>query len=485
MKFRFLILLFLSGCMVGPNYKVPEMEMPGSFVEQDGAEQVSDGELCNWWKQFEDPLLDAFIEEAAQNNYNYLIALEQIVEARSAYQVQSSYLWPEIDMTAIANRERFSQTLTSSIASAQSFAQGVVGNQIGSTNTNPVRNFFQIGFDAIWELDIWGKFRRGKQAALDEWEKSIFSASDVLITLIAEVARDYVMIRSLQVQIDLLQKRIQADARELELQKVLFNAGLDNEIDVEAQISALETDKAQLPILETSLKQMIYSFAILLGKEPENLAHAFDETLPIPVFLGKVPAGLPSELLRRRPDIRAAERELAAQTELIGVAISGLFPAFLLTGDGVGMESNQISNLFQHRSTYWTIGPSMNWDLIDWGRTLGQIDISKSNQRQALLTYKNTVISALQDVEGALVAFFEEQKRNRDLSEKFGADMRSLVLTEDLFHAGLDSEIQQLAALKTAIDSETLLVQSNQAIASDLISLYKALGGNWECTPTP
>lgn len=477
-----LLLILLGGCMVGPKYNAPQLEMPQQFAE--GMAPLTDAELLQWWKQFGDPTLDSLIETVIAGNYDFRIAVEQIIEARAQLQIQSSFLWPTIDLTATAIRQRFSQNLFTTASNAEAFASGRAASGIGAMTGPPVQNFFQIGFDAVWELDFWGKFRRGKQAAYDQWEASQFLADNVMLTVVAEAARDYVSIRSLQQQIELLKKKIAADVRELELMQVLFDAGLDNEIQIQTQIAALETDRSQLPVLETSLKQLIYALAVLMGKQPESCSHAFDEVRPLPIFSGKVPAGLPSDLLRRRPDIRASERQLAAATEQIGIAVSGLFPSISLTGNDYGFESNKLHKLFNRKSSIWGIGPSINWDLIDFGKTTGQIDVANSLQRQALLSYEQTVISALQDVEGALVAYFEEQKRNEDLVEQTAADTRTLALTEDLLQAGLVSQLQELAALKTLLNAQITQIQSDQAVASDLISLYKALGGNWTCSST-
>lgn len=480
------ILLFLTGCMVGPKYCPPEVAMPANFTEQPENEPITDADLRCWWKQFEDPLLDSLIEMASSGNFDLRIAIEQIVEARAQYKIEGSYLWPEIDLNAVANRNRYSQNIFTTASSATSFASGNSANVArGSMFGPPIQNFFQVGFDAIWELDFWGKFRRGKQAAYEQWEASEFNAQNVLITVISEVARDYVSIRSLQQQIMWTKKKIDTDYRELELTRVLYDAGLDSQIDVNALIATLESDLATLPVLETSLKTTIYSLAVLLGKQPEEFAHEFDEVMPIPVALGKVPAGLPSDLLRRRPDIRQAERQLAAATEQIGIAVAGLFPHIALTGNGYGRESNLARNLFTFPSTYWTIGPSVNWDLIDFGRTRGQIAVANSMQRQSLISYEQIVTNALLDVEGALVSFFEEQKRNLYLNNQAATNLDTFQLSEDLFKAGLANEITALEALKTLIDSEITFTQSKQALVSDLIALYKALGGDWQCSYTP
>jgi outer membrane protein, multidrug efflux system len=479
-------LILLSGCMVGPKYGKPEIAMPSAFVENKEDAPCTDEELCNWWKQFGDPLLDSLIEEAAQKNFDLRIAIEQIIEARAQYRIQGSYLWPEFDLNAVATRSRYSQNIFTTASTATSFASGKESSvSRGSMFGPPVQNFFQVGFDAIWELDFWGKFRRGKQAAFDQWEASELNAQNVLITIISEVARDYVSIRSLQLQIEWTKNKILADKRELDLAKVLFEAGLDNQIQVDAFIATLESDQATLPILESSLKTTLYALAVLLGRQPENLADAFDEIRAIPSGLGKVPAGLPADLLRRRPDVKQAERQLAAATEQIGVAVAGLFPHITLTGNGYGFESNHLKNWFTHPSSYWTIGPNINWDIIDFGKTRGQIAVANAVQKQALLNYEQIVITSLQDVEGALVSYFEEQKRNLHLNDQADANRNSFRLTEDQFRAGLTDELAVLDTIKTLIDTEITLTQSNQALVSDLIALYKALGGNWTCSSTP
>lgn len=487
--FALLMLFALAGCMVGPNYHRPETAMPSSFEEKQDTQMATDEDLCQWWKQFNDPLLDSLIEEAVKANYDLRIAIEQIVEARAQYKIQGSFLWPEIDLNATANRSRFSQNLITSSSSATSTASGASPSSVVSSDAistpGTIQNFFQVGFDSIWELDFWGKFRRGKQAAFDLWEASKDTAQNVLITVVSEVARDYVAIRSLQEQIELTERKIWADEKQLELAQVLFEAGLDNQIQVESFLATLDADRATLPVLQTSLKQTIYALAILLGKQPEGFAAEFEPRTPIPIASGMVPAGLPSDLLRRRPDIRVAERQLAAATEQIGVAVADLFPHISLTGNTYGFESNKQNKWLIASSRYWNIGPSLNWDLIDFGRTRNQIAVNNSLQRQALLTYEQTVIASLQDVEGALVAYFEEQKREVDFENQVEANERSLTLTEDLFEAGLVDESQVLAALKTLIDSENSLVQSQQALTSDLIALYKALGGEWECFSSP
>ena len=484
---RFFSLIVLAGCMVGPNYHPPHVSVPLQFTESADSTPLSDDALCLWWEQFEDPVLNDLIRQAVTSNFDYRIALEQMFQARAEYQIESSFLWPTIDLNASAVRSRFSQTV-SDFQSSNVQASGAP-NTLSSGATvgrvSAVQNFFQVGFDAIWELDFWGKFRRAKRETYDLWEASGYTAQNVLIMVISEVARSYTSIRGLQTQVELLQKKIKAEEEGLKLAQDLFQSGLNSEIELAAFILAIENDKATLPRLEIALKQTLYSLGVVLGKPSEEIVSILEAAGPIPKAVGRVSSGLPSELLRRRPDIRAAERQLAASAEEIGVNVANLFPHIALTGDRFGYESNKLSRLFSPMSRYWTIGPSVNWNVLDFGKIRGEIAVAKSLHRQAFLNYEKTVIAALQDVEGALVAYYEEEKRYSYLYSAYEAQNLTYLLTQNLFNAGLVSWIELLEALKIAIDAELFLIQSSQSMTFNLISLYKALGGDWECTCTP
>lgn len=497
MKYGYIaLLLCMAGCKVGPNYHKPEIAMPDTFTESKIGEEISDKDLCTWWKHWNDPLLNSLVQEAVAQNFDLQIALEKIIEARSYYRIESSYLGPAINLNALATRSRFSQNIFTTINDAESIGSGTPEGGGGSTGTSTaapkgsvfgpaLQNFFQVGFDAVWELDIWGSLRRSQAAAKDEWEAVQMQAQDVLLTTISEVVRGYVTIRSLQQQMEILQKKISIEERNLFLVKVLQEAGLDSQRPVEEMIVVLEQDLANMPVLDTSYKQTVFALAVLLGRQPESLLATFTEIGPIPSSFGKVPAGLPSDLLRRRPDIRAAERHLAAATERIGVAISDYFPQISLTGNAFGYESNKQNNWIVPGSRYWTIGPNVQWNLLNFGKTRAQVTMADSFQRQALLSYEQIVIESLQDVEGALVAYFDEQKRALHLQEEKEASLRFWQMTEDLFKSGLIDEMQVLQAQTSLLDKENECLQSDQALASDLVALYKALGGDWECSVTP
>ena len=276
MKYIFPILIFLSGCMVGPKYQSPEMAMPTAFEEK-GESVGGDGDLTQWWKQFDDPVLDGLIAEALEANYDLRVAIEKIEQTRAQYRIERSHLWPEIDLNATATRTRISQNLLPAPPKST-----------GGTGFLPTfLNIFQVGFDAIWEFDLFGKFRHAKKAANYLWEASKEDAQSVLLSVVSEVAVNYTNIRALQKKIELAKSRVDADEQEVLIAESLFAIGLDNEMQIAAIVSTLESDRAILPVLETSLQQSIYSLAYLLGRQPEGLAASFEESGSIPRAVGR------------------------------------------------------------------------------------------------------------------------------------------------------------------------------------------------------
>ncbi|MBS0652583.1 MAG: efflux transporter outer membrane subunit [Verrucomicrobia bacterium] len=485
MKYIVPFLFMFSGCMVGPKYQKPDISMPAEF-EENARNIDADEDLSQWWEQFNDPVLDELIAEALIANYDLRIALEKIEQTRAQYRIERSHLWPEIDLNATATRTRISQNLFPVPSTGNAAASQATG---GSSFLPGFLNIFQVGFDAIWELDFFGKFRHAKKAAHYIFEATKEDCQSVLISMLSEVAVNYMGIRALQAKIELAKEKVQTDEEELAIADSLFEIGIDNEMQITTLISKLETDRAALPVLETSLKQTVYALAYLLGRQPEGLMEMFETVRPIPTGSGKVPVGLPSDLLRRRPDVRSAERQLASATEQVGEAIADYFPHFSLTGisfgagnrggSSIGYESNKLNKLFKSASRMFSFGMGMNWDLIDFGRVRGKVDVQNSIQRQALMTYEQTVISSLKDVESALVAYFEEENRRESLMQKVEADRRTFEIMVNLFNVGLANEIQVLESQRALIDSESAFVESEQSLAGDLIAIYKAIGGNW------
>lgn len=474
--------MMIAGCKVGPDYCVPNTCMPNAFVEdrQRDRNYVLDEDLVHWWVcTFKDEHLNALMEQTLTCNFDLRIALEKVCQARSNYWVQYTSLLPEFDSDFQATRFRTSQSFGSNPAN-------FITNKI-----SPVQNFFQVGIDAIWEIDIFGKNQRAATSAYNAWEATAEDARGVKITVLSEVANTYVMIRYFQRKIELAKHLVEFDEGLWAMSKERFQAGLTNETEVVSALSTLETDKAALTVYESALRANIYSLAVLLGRYPETLLCEFAQSGPIPKACGKIPATLPSELLRRRPDIASAERTLAAQTEQIGVAVAALFPTISLVGSSssfasnplqganFGFSSDALRKLITAPSRVWGIGALVTLPVFDFGKRCANIDIQKLLTSQAYLTYEKTVITALQEVEIALSNYFNEEWRQSYFVKQLAANERNLNLIMDQFQAGLTDYTQVLTAKEKWLVAANSLADSEQALGTDLIAIYKALGGDW------
>lgn len=488
----FLILMAISGCKVGPNYHPPVTPMPAEYTEnlEDETFSISDEELFQWWTIFNDPFLNNLLEETLWGSFDYRIALEQVVQARAQYWIQFAQILPELDFDFQASRFRTSRSFASAIPAAATAAKPAAA-PTAKASLSPISNFFQTGFDAIWEIDLFGKLRRSADAAYDTWEATAEEAQAIKIVVLSEVASTYVAICAFQTKVDIASQIVDLDRQLLELSESRFNAGLTNEQEVQDAIAVLEADSANLFSLQAALKVNIYSLATLFGKEPESLIGEFQDNRPIPYAAERVPAGLPSDLLRRRPDIRSAERNLAASTEQIGVAIADLFPQLSLTGSSssfaanplqganIGFSSDRASQLFDSASRIWGIGGLVTFPVFDFGKRLSAVDVQISLEKQSYLSYQKTVIAALEEVEQALTSYFSDEKRVQSLSKEALAYQRVLNLVTDEFEAGLVDFSQVIQAKEAWLTSINILTDSQQALTTDLIALYKAMGGDW------
>lgn len=461
-------LLLVAGCSVGPRYKQPCVNLPEKFATQSNDKSVE--QLTQWWKFFEDPCLDTLIEKALTSNYDLKIAIERIEETRATYQIERAKLFPQIDATGAINRQEISRDL--------------IQNSIASTLKNRF-NYFQAGFDALWELDFWGKQRHARDAAYADYEAQIESMRDVRIILISDVARAYTRIRSLQKQLALLTHKVTIDTRLLMLTRDRLHSGVDSALPDLEQIAALESSKNQIILTQTSYKQIVNSLATLLGENPEDWSLSAqgkcvvdDTQYQIPQTKKILEAGLPSELLKRRPDIRQAERLYAAAVERVGQAVADEFPNFSLIGS-VATEANKSHDWFSTGSLSWLLGPALRWPLITFGRIRFNIEAKESIQRQALLAYAQAVIKALEDVENALVAYFQEQERVRVLTSKLCAATVERDLIAGKYTSGLSSELDFLFAEKNRLDIALELTVAQESASTATIAVYKALGGGW------
>lgn len=475
--------VMISGCKVGPHYSSPETIMPSHFIESEtcGSCAVADADLIRWWEcAFNDSFLDQLLEETMEHNFDLRIALENIFQARANYWVQFTSILPQLTADFQSSHYRTSQAFASQAAA-----------QAAGTSLSPIQSFFQMGLDVIWQIDLYGKFRRSAQSAYYTWEASIEEARGIKISVLSEAASLYLAICYFQTKALLGRELVEFDKELADLSMERLRAGLASEQDVLGALSALESDQALLKTVETALKQNIYSLSVLLGRAPDTLVMEFAINRPIPQPLGGIPETLPSDLLRRRPDIAAAERLLAAQTELIGVAVADLFPSVALTGSSssfaanplqganVGFSSDTFSKLATSASRIWGIGSLITWPVFDFGRRYQTVNIQKILTNQAYLTYEKTVITALQEVEIALSAYFNDEKKLAHVIKQVDWDKRNLDLTVDQFEAGLADYTQVLLVKEKWLASTNALADIRQSFGSDLIAIYKAIGGNW------
>jgi NodT family efflux transporter outer membrane factor (OMF) lipoprotein len=474
--------LLLSGCTVGPNYQPPVVPVPDHFgaTTRPVTENV---DFARWWTTFNDPLLNSLIDRAAAGNLDLKIAQARIREARAQRGIVSAGSYPSVDSNASYRRSRTSENAFSfNGAGAPDSAGGSVGNTFGAfTPPGATTDLFQTGFDASWEIDVFGGVRRDVQAADADIAAQIEGRRDTLISLFAEVARNYLELRGFQQQIEIAVRnvKIQQDAADVAKSKARLAGG--SELDVARAEAQVASTKAEIPALQTLRDQAAHRLGVLLGREPRSLITELQQVQPISQGPPAIPPGLPSELLRRRPDIRRAERELAAASARIGVATADLYPKFSITA-ALGLQSEQFSHLADWRSRFWNIAPGVSWNLFDAGRIRANIQVQDERERQALYRYQQNILTALEDVENALTAHAKEQSRRELLQESVDRSRRAVELANTLYQGGARDFLNVIDAQRALALAEDQLVQSDRLIGTDLVALYKALGGGWEAT---
>jgi outer membrane protein, multidrug efflux system len=445
------MVVLLAGCAVGPDYRPPHPVMPDGWAgSSDTSAPVG---LATWWQTFQDPKLTALQEEALRTNLDVQLATARLREARFSRGVIVGGLWPTVNATA--------------------------GYQRTGQGSGSEQNLFQTGLDAVWEADIFGGIRRNVESA----EANIIAAQegqrDVQVSLAAEVALNYVQLRGFQQQIAIARDNLQAQRHTADITRQRFSAGFVSGLDVanaDAQVAATEST---IPVLQTSARQSIYALSVLLARLPADLLNDLAETRPQPVTPPEVPVGLPSELLRRRPDIRQAEARLHAATAQIGVAVADLFPKFSLTGS-LNWQADKLSRLYSGDARSWSFGPSLNWPVFQGGSLAANVHVQEALRDQAYLTYQKTVLAALQDVENALIAYTKEWDHHKSLNDAVIANRKAVRLATQLYTEGQTDFLNVLQSQGSLYLSETAFVQSDSSLNQDLIALYKALGGGWE-----
>jgi outer membrane protein, multidrug efflux system len=469
-----LAMLLLAGCKVGPNYKPPATTMPAGYMlhattlpttaSTQPAIAPPPPSLTGWWRSFNDPILNDLIVRAVHANLDLRIATARLRQARAQYGITSSVLYPEVDFDPSFTRQRAS-------------GNGPILGSVPSS-VSPIYNLYQVGFDATWELDVFGGERRAIESASADIEVAWQNRNDVLLSLLAETARNYIEYRALQRRLELTHENIVSEQQSIDVSTSRFKAGLTSNLDVVRAEAQATSTTAQLPALTGQMQGSLETLAVTLGTDAQSLAAELGPVQPIPVGPPDVPLGLPSDLLRRRPDIRAAERQLASATAQIGVATADLFPKFTLTGS-LGLQSTHFKSIGDYNSRYWSIGPSVSWPIFDAGRIHSNIVLQKAITEEKYANYQKTVLQALSDVETALSSYENERQRRVQLAQSADALERALTLATQLYKQGVGEFLDVLDAQRSLFAAQDALAQSDQAVSSDLVSLYKALGGGW------
>ena len=465
--------LLAPGCTVGPNYRRPDTPVPTMWSEAryDGID-TRPADLARWWEEFNDPGLTRLVQRAAGSSLDLRLAEGRIREARALRRVAESGAWPSVDVSGSYSRSR-----TSENAIAPS-SQGSGGSPFFRGSNNG-QDLFRSGFDSSWEIDVFGGVRRSVESADATVEASIEDRRDVLVTLLGDVARNYIDLRGFQRRLAVARNNLKAQQESLEITRVRFQAGLANYLQVSQAEAQVNTTAAEIPALEALSKQAAHRLDVLLGIQPGALSAELSTEAPIPALPPQAHVGLPSELVRRRPDIRRAERQLAAATAEVGAATADLYPKFSLSGV-FGVTSVSAGDWFSAPSRFWSIGPTIRWPVFDAGRLRANIEVRNARQEQALTAYEKAILLALEDVENALVSYAKEQMRYRSLMDAVVANRRAVAMADELYKNGLVDFLNVLDSQRALYSAESDVAQSEAAMATNLVALYKALGGGWE-----
>ena len=448
-----LTLILLQGCVtVGPEYSTPKLEMQDAW-HQAITDDFSDGEasLQTWWTVFDDPILDSLIERAGRGSLKLREAYARITETRAIRGIKESERAPNINVSGGATRGR-------------------IDTKHNSTTVDSI----QFGGEASWEIDFWGRISRSVESADAGLEASIEDYRDVLVVLFAEVASNYIEVRKLQNQIQSLQNNIDNQRKSVELTQTRVEAGLSSALDVMQAELNLSRTESMLPSLQMQLVQAMNRIGVLLGKPPGALHSELEQTLPIPNPTQKISIGVPANLLRQRPDVRKAERELAAQTALIGVATADLYPRFSISGS-FSLKATDVGS----RTKTFGLGPTVQWNVFSGGKIRNQIKVEDARTEQALARYEQQVLDALEDVENALVAYRRERERLEKLEISVKEAGKSVELVKIQYTSGLTDFQNVLDMEKSLYEQQDRYVESEGITIQNLIRLYKALGGGW------
>ncbi len=501
-----------GGCKTGPDYRTPEKSVPDKWSSlSPGVEAETPAtEAAAWWTTLSDPTLTSLITRGVETNLELKLATARIREARAARGIAAAGLLPTVGASASYRRMQSVEPPTQSSGSPVSVggtfsANGftpnvsvrgrnfnVMQNGVGSTGSTSVSytpgsqstpsrqsDLFMTGLDAAWELDIFGGQQRGLEAADADLAATEEYRRGVLASLASEIALSYIDLRTAQNRLEITRRNIGAQERTTLLTSDRFQAGLSSELDSVRAQAQLSATKSQIPMLETQTQTSMHRLAVLLAVAPGTLKEELGTPAPLPVPPAMVPVGIPSDVLRRRPDIRQAERQLAASTARVGQAMADQFPKFTLTG-GIGGQSGTLGGLLDSGNLLWSVGPGISVPIFQGGRIRANIEGQNARQEQAALFYEQSILIALADVENGLVSFANEQVRGKSLQESAASNEKAVELANERYQRGIEGFLSVLVAQLSMYSLQDQLVESQSMVLTDLVSLYKALGGGWE-----
>jgi NodT family efflux transporter outer membrane factor (OMF) lipoprotein len=457
--------LWLSGCMmVGPDYVRPVAPMTDVWLDPgDPAVRREPADVSAWWMVFNDPVLNTLVETAYRQNPSLRAAGVRVLEAQARRGIAIGLLFPQ-------QQEMFGNATSNQISENRANRDSIPKTEFDD---------WQVGFDASWELDFWGRFRRGIEAADAQLLASVANYDDVLVSLISEVARNYALLRTLEERLMVARTNVEIQQRSFEIADAKFQGGTVTELDSAQAASLLHDTEAQVPGLESDIQQTQNTLCILLGIPPQDLRQLLGGPQVIPTVPPEVAVGIPADLLRRRPDIRRSERQLAAQSAQIGIAKADLFPSFALLGT-ISVAAQDFDDLFKSSSLENFGGPSFRWAILNYGRIQNNIRVQDASYQALIGDYENTVLQAQGEVENTIAAYLGAQRQVQFLTRSVESANRAVELAEFQYREGTTDYTRVLNTQQSLVGEQDRLVTTRGQVVLNLVAVYKALGGGWE-----
>jgi NodT family efflux transporter outer membrane factor (OMF) lipoprotein len=464
------VVVSAAGCAAGPDYRMPKPDAPTHFVANSSGRRAADVDLAVWWKSLDDPELDSLVERAVKSNLDIEIALTRLQQARTYESVVVGHALPEMDASAAAGR-----------GTGSDLARGrAVQPLVSADKAGGLQHINTLaGFDAVWEIDVFGKYRRAFEAARADTQAELAARNAVLISVVANVVRAYVDLRGFQIQVGILRQAAHLLRDSLNIVNIRYERGITNELDVALATRELDAFQAQIAPLEAQVSAAQYALAVLLGDYPESMVQELANPTLIPSMPGAAAPGVPLDLLKRRPDIQQAERELAAATARIGVATANLFPQVSLVGS-IGSQTQGWGTTPDIGKHIWSFGPGAIWPLLDFGALDAQVDIAGLQAHLQLVNYRRTIVNAVQEVDTALDAYAAQQDRLKNLGDAMIAGQRAVDLATERYNRGLTDFLNVVDAERQFYDLQQQYAVAQVAQGEQFVQLYKSLGGGWQ-----